>query len=607
LEPDPTYPLSVIFGRNCDQRLFLGLVARIALLDAAQVGLVDLDHAVEPVSPRPHHRATQLLQPRQSGDVAPDSEDPLKPKSAGPVLPVVFYADLRVHSEFSRATSADADLEHMALWARRKGVGVLATGDFTHPAWMGEMEEKLLPAEPGLFRLRPDIESDVAARLGGGAVGAASNYPVRFLLEVEISTIYKKDGATRKVHHLIYVPDLETARRLSASLARIGNIASDGRPILGLDSRDLLEITLSAGEGAYPVPARVWTPWFAVLGASSGFDSVEYSYGDLAPEIFALETGLSSDPPMNWRLSRLDRYTLVSNSDAHSPPEIGREAWVFDCALDYFAIREALRTGAGYGGTVEFFPEEGKYHLDGHRKCGVCLSPEEARTHDGACPVCGKPLTLGVMHRVDSLADRAAADAEAAPPPRAAAFRNLVPLEEVLAEVQQVDAKSKAVQARYNRLDSRLGPELFVLERAPLDEVERAGSPTVAEALARMRAGRVLRRAGYDGEYGVIRLFTDEELSRGTHVPLLFDVLPVAVEEKPYVAPAAPLTAAEAPAAEAPAAEAPAAEAPAAEAPAAVAIARPVDSPAAALDPEQRAAVEITDGPLLILAGPGTG
>jgi DNA helicase-2/ATP-dependent DNA helicase PcrA len=274
----------------------------------------------------------------------------------------MFYADLHVHSRYSRATSRDADLEHLALWARRKGISVVGTGDFTHPAWFEEIRTKLVPAEPGLFRLRPEIEREVERQLPPACHG-----PVRFLLEVEISTIYKKGDRTRKVHHLIYASNLDTAGRFREKLATIGNIASDGRPILGLDSRHLLEITLQSGPDAYLVPAHIWTPWFAALGSKSGFDSIDECYGDLAPHIFAVETGLSSDPPMNWRVSQLDRFTLVSNSDAHSPPMLGREACAFATDMDYFAMRRALETGEGYAGTVEFFPEEGKYHLDGHR------------------------------------------------------------------------------------------------------------------------------------------------------------------------------------------------------------------------------------------------
>src|SRR5436190_1236564 len=258
-----------------------------------------------------------------------------------------FHADLHVHSRYSRATSRDLDLEHLAAWACRKGIGVVATGDFTHPAWCAELKQKLVPAEPGLYRLRDEIEQAIAQTLP-----AACRTPVRFMLEVEISTIYKKADRTRKIHHLIYAPDFETVDRISARLARIGNIASDGRPILGLDSRHLLEITLESSPHSYLVPAHIWTPWFAALGSKSGFDSIADCYGDLTPQIFALETGLSSDPPMNWRLSQLDRFTLVSNSDAHSPPKIGREACAFACDLDYFVMRRALETRNGYAGTV---------------------------------------------------------------------------------------------------------------------------------------------------------------------------------------------------------------------------------------------------------------
>jgi PHP family Zn ribbon phosphoesterase len=266
-----------------------------------------------------------------------------------------FHADLHVHSKHSRATSRDLDLEHLAFWGARKGLGIVATGDCVHPQWLAELKAKLIPDAPGLFRLRPEIAAEVAARLPLSCRALPA-----FMLATEISTIYKKGEKTRKVHHLIYAPDFATVDRLAARLAAIGNIASDGRPILGLDSRDLLEVTLESGPDAYLVPAHIWTPWFAALGSQSGFDSIAECYGDLADHIFAVETGLSSDPAMNWRVSSLDRYRLTSSSDAHSPGKLAREATVFECAPDYFALRTALQTGAGYGGTVEFFPEEGK-------------------------------------------------------------------------------------------------------------------------------------------------------------------------------------------------------------------------------------------------------
>jgi len=480
----------------------------------------------------------------------------------------VFYADLHVHSKYSRATSRECDLEHLAHWAGRKGIAVVATGDFTHPAWLDEIRQKLVSAEPGLFRLRPAF----APAVGGD---------VRFLLEVEISTIYKRDGRTRKVHHLIYVPDLATAERFVASLEKIGNLKSDGRPILGLDSRHLLEITLQSGPGAFLIPAHIWTPWFAVLGSMSGFDTIEHCYGDLSSEVFALETGLSSAPAMNWRLSSLDRYTLVSNSDAHSPAKLGREACMFDTPMDYFLMREALATGRGYGGTVEFFPEEGKYHLDGHRKCEVCLEPEESRRLGDRCPACGKPLTLGVMHRVCTLADR---PEQVERPPRAAPFRSLIPLAEVLAEICGTGPDTKTVRQKYDDLLARLGPELAILDHVPTEDVARYSS-LLAEALRRMRAGQVIRQAGFDGQYGVIRLFTHEELMQRSSVGLLFD-FPEPERPAPRANRSAP------------------APLPPPE-PAAQTVT--VAAAPTALDPAQQAAAEIVEGPVLIVAGPGTG
>ena len=430
---------------------------------------------------------------------------------------MTFYADLHVHSKYSRATSRNCDLEHLAVWARKKGIGIVATGDFTHPAWRAELKEKLVPAEPGLFRLRPDLERFVEERLP--AACRSRRTAVRFMLSVEISTIYKKFDKTRKIHHLIYTPDFESTDRVVDSLSRIGNLHSDGRPILGLDSRHLLEIALESGSGSYLVPAHIWTPWFAALGSKSGFDAIDDCYGDLAPHIFAVETGLSSDPPMNWRVSSLDRFRLVSNSDAHSPEKLGREVCVFDTDLDYFALRRALETGEGYEGTLEFFPEEGKYHLDGHRTCNVRLSPGETREREGRCPACGKPLTVGVMHRVEDLADR---PEEVAPPATAGTMQSLIPLPEILSEIHQVGPKSKRVAQHYESLLGRLGPELPLLNALPLEDIAPASSSLVAEAVSRLRRQEVIRHAGYDGVYGTIRLFEDFELHRATRGAPLF-------------------------------------------------------------------------------------
>jgi len=565
-----------------------------------------------------------------------------------------FYADLHIHSHYSRATSGDCDLVHIALFARRKGLTVVATGDITHPAWLGEIEEKLVADGSGLYRLRPDLEREVEHQLPPLCRG-----PVRYILSGEIATIYSKGGRTRKVHHVVYFPDIETARRFDVRLATVGSLTSDGRPILGLDSRDLLEMVLEAGDGAFLIPAHIWTPWFAALGSKSGFDSIDECYGDLACHIFAVETGLSSDPPMNWRVSLLDRYRLVSNSDAHSPAMLGREACVFHTDLDYFAMRRALETGDGWGGTVEFFPEEGKYHLDGHRACGVRFEPGETRDRGGLCPVCGKPVTVGVMHRVELLADRPAG----VQPPKAAPFVSLVPLPEIVAEIRGVGPKTRGVAAEVEALIARLGPELAILTTASEEALGQAGSSLFVEAVRRLRAGKVIREAGYDGEYGVIRLFEAAELRRQCAVASLFErenTSPEALsarrpedagggascpahassalvaggssslpEEAPsprYAQPASSSgvrepccdTSSHEPSSHEPEAlrtvgalppadgrPSPAAEHP----PLAIASLHPsLESPIlVGLDPDQRLAAATTRGPLLILAGPGTG
>jgi DNA helicase-2/ATP-dependent DNA helicase PcrA len=429
---------------------------------------------------------------------------------------VRFTADLHIHSKYSMACSKDADVEHLTWWARRKGVTLVGTGDFTHPAWYDHLKECLVPAEPGLYRLRDDLDRDISRTLPPNLAGR----DVRFLLSVEISTIYRRIDRTRKVHHLIYLPDFDAAARFNRRLGRVGNLGSDGRPILGLDSRDLLEIALESSEGSYLVPAHLWTPWFAVLGSKSGFDAVEVCYADLADHVFAVETGLSSDPAMNWRLSSLDRYRLVSNSDAHSPPMLGREATVFDTELDYFAVRRSLQTGDGLAGTIEFFPEEGKYHTDGHRKCGVRMTPAETRTLGGLCPECGKPLTVGVLSRVEELADRP----DGFRPDGAPEVRSLLQLPLVMSELLGVGPKSKKVVGQIAALTAALGPELDILQRVPVDDI-KGHSPLLAEAVDRLRRGEVIREAGYDGEYGVIRLFEPGELSRLGEVvaPALFD------------------------------------------------------------------------------------
>ena len=411
-----------------------------------------------------------------------------------------YIGDLHIHSRFSRATSRDGDPEHLEFMARKKGIHILGTGDFTHPTWRAELMEKLEPAEDGLYVLKEEYRIHQE--------GVPEEKP-RFLVTGEISSIYKKNERVRKVHSLLLLPGLEEAEALSRRLELIGNIHSDGRPILGLDCRDLLEIMLETCPEAVYVPAHIWTPHFSLFGAFSGFDSIEECFGDLTPYIHALETGLSSDPPMNWRVSALDSYFLVSNSDAHSPAKLGREATLFQTELSYAGIAKAINTGEGLAGTLEFFPEEGKYHFDGHRKCGLCISPQETAEFGGRCPVCGKKITIGVLNRVEQLADRP----EDYVRPDAKPFESLVPLPEVIAASTGTSAAGKKVQETCDRMVGALGPEFFILRQAPIEDIRHAAGPLVAEGISRLREGRVKRTPGYDGEYGKIGLLSEEDIS----------------------------------------------------------------------------------------------
>ncbi len=425
----------------------------------------------------------------------------------------MFYTDLHIHSKYSRATSKDCDLENLCLFGAKKGLSVISTGDYTHPKWIEEIETKLDYVGLGIFELKKEIRREVFKDY-------PNLVPPKFLLSTEISTIYKKGDKTRKVHHLVFCPDLESAKKFSNKLDSIGNIKSDGRPILGLDSRSLLELVLSVSEDSYIIPAHIWTPWFSVLGSKSGFDSIEECYEDLSNHIFALETGLSSDPYMNWQVSKLDRFRLVSNSDAHSPSKLAREATIFSDYPDYFYIKNALKNGVGYVGTVEFYPEEGKYHFDGHRKCDICLNPIETKKLQGICPVCHKPLTIGVSYRVLELSDRLG-DFE--PPKTAGKVVSLTPLVEIIAQIFKVGSGSKKVLVEYERLINKFGSELFILQDLDLEEVKK-DSPILFEALLRLRNNKVIKTPGFDGEYGTIKVFEDFELDSFFNLRLGLDI-----------------------------------------------------------------------------------
>lgn len=431
----------------------------------------------------------------------------------------MYIADLHIHSKYSRATSRDCTPEYLDLWARRKGIQIVGTGDFTHPAWREELEEKLEPEEEGLYVLKEEYRLPEARLFGGPSP--------RFVITGEISSIYKKDGRVRKVHSLILLPGLKDARKVSFKLETIGNIHSDGRPILGVDCRDLLEIVLELVERAVYVPAHIWTPHFSLFGAFSGFDSVEECFGDLSSEIHAMETGLSSDPPMNWRISALDRFQLISNSDAHSPAKLGREANLMDIPLSYEGVRRAIQTGEGLLGTIEFFPEEGKYHFDGHRKCHLCLSPQEAIRYGGMCPVCGKKLTIGVSHRVEELADRP----EGFRPQGAKRFESLVPLPEVIGASVGHSAASAKVLRQYEEMLTALGSEFDILRRIPLEEIRSVSGYLISEGVRRLREGQVERMPGFDGEYGTIRLFTQAEIENLDGQMSLFDEMELGTQD----------------------------------------------------------------------------
>ncbi|MDI6785488.1 MAG: endonuclease Q family protein [bacterium] len=413
-------------------------------------------------------------------------------------------ADLHIHSYFSIATSKSLNLENIYKWAQLKGLQVVGTGDFTHPGWLSEIKEKLEPAEDGLFKLKPRYAQAIQTEIYPKTSGL-----VRFIITGEISCIYKKNERVRKIHNIVTAPDLKIALKIQKALDKIGNISADGRPILGLDARHLLEIVLESNPQAYLIPAHIWTPWFSLLGSKSGFDCIEECFEDLSNHIFALETGLSSDPAMNWRVSSLDKYTLVSNSDAHSPEKLGREATLLDTNLSYQDIFKALQTenSKSYLGTVEFFPEKGKYHYDGHRKCQVRLDPQTTNSYKEICPVCGKKVTVGVMSRVEELADRP----QEKKPINAFPYYRLVPLREILAEIKGIGSSSKSVQKTYLALLSSLGPELDILMNIPVEEIDSKEGTVLGEAIRRMRKGKINSQPGYDGEFGVIKIFEEDE------------------------------------------------------------------------------------------------
>lgn len=399
------------------------------------------------------------------------------------------------------------NLENLWRWGQLKGIKVLSAADFTHPIWFAELEEKLEPAEPGLYKLKGEIEKSLAAE-----VPESCRSEIRFILTTEISSIYSKNGRTRKVHNIIFTPSLEMAQKINQRLGAIGNLRADGRPILGLDSKLLLKILLDISPQNLLIPAHAWTPHFSVFGSNSGFDTLEECFEDLTPHITAIETGLSSDPEMNWRLSRLDNITLISNSDSHSLPKIGRECNIFETELSYEGITTAFKKDDGREGqklvmTIEFFPEEGKYHVDGHRNCSTRLLPSESIRQNNICPTCGKKVTIGVLHRVEELADRPEGFKLRGAPP----FKKLIQLQGIIGEAFNAGPETVGVKQELRKLISHFGNELKILLKVPLKDLQNFTHPFVAEGIKRVREDKVLIDAGYDGEYGTIHIFSEQE------------------------------------------------------------------------------------------------
>jgi uncharacterized protein (TIGR00375 family) len=418
-----------------------------------------------------------------------------------------FIADFHIHSKYSRATSKDMDLENLDKWAKIKGIKVLGTGDFTHPEWFKNIKENLEPAEEGLFKFKK--------------VGPESGKDfIRFILTTEISCIYTKRNRVHKIHLIVFSPSFSISEKINAHLGWIGNLKADGRPILGLDAKELAKIVLGISENCLIVPAHLWTPWFSLFGSKSGFDSIEECFDEYSKYIFAGETGLSSDPAMNWRLSALDKISLISNSDSHSPSRLGREANVFDTDVSYPTIIEAIKSKdpKKFLFTIEFFPEEGKYHYDGHRLCGISLSPQESKKYNNICPNCGRPLTIGVLNRVGELADRP----EGFKPEGAIPFKSLIPLEEIIADALRSTTASRRVSEEYKKLIKIFGNEFKILLDASYQELKSATLPEIAEEIEKVREGKVFITPGYDGVYGKIKISSEEKENNLSKQGILF-------------------------------------------------------------------------------------
>lgn len=430
-----------------------------------------------------------------------------------------FIADLHIHSHFSLATSKELIPQHLDKWARLKGIKLVGTGDITHPKWLDEIQGVLQPAEQGFFKLKDEFKLALPFD-----TTQLFDDDVRFILTGEISCIYKQQGKTRKVHNIILVPGFEEAKALQVAMQKRGlNITSDGRPMIGLSSRDFLDMCLTVSDKIVLIPAHIWTPWFSAMGEKSGFDSIEACYGDLAHHIHAVEIGLSANAPMNWMISDLDQYTLLANSDAHSPEKLGRNANIFTTDFSFNGVINAMKNSGkkGFQGTISFFPQEGKYHYAGHRKCNVCMDPVESMRHQGICPVCKKPLVNGVMNRIVELSDRH----DIMQRPIKHAYHHLIPIKELLSEINRTAPTTKKITKEYLDILAACGPELQLLMHVPLEDLESKINGKFAEAISRMRNGQVFITEGFDGDYGKIKVFGMNENDIAAQRPLLnFDL-----------------------------------------------------------------------------------
>lgn len=431
---------------------------------------------------------------------------------------------MHLHSKYSRAVSPQMLPKNMAAWAKVKGVNLIAAADFTHPIWLQQLKEELVEAGEGIYKLKKK-ENDVL-----------------FIISGEISSIYSQGGKTRRIHNLVFVPNFKITDKINSALKKRGaNLFSDGRPIIGLSALELADLVFNIDPDCLIIPAHIWSPWFSLFGSRSGFDSLKECFGKFAQNIYAIETGISSDPAMNWRVEELENLSIVSFSDAHSLPKIGREATVFkvrgkkNLSFAYqdliSAIKKERKSDWYVSSTIEFYPEEGRYHFDGHRKCKIRRSPQETRKKGAVCPICGKPLTLGVAYRVSQLSIRKinpvkkeikGLAVQSHPREEQPPYITLVPLLEIIAEVKEKGVNTKGVKEAYDQMIKSLGSELDILLQSPLEKINSLFGKKMREGIEKNRKGEITIEPGFDGQYGTVKIWEKEEKDLGEKQASLF-------------------------------------------------------------------------------------